>query len=93
VTLVAAGASKGEPAGEDDYAVAVLASELVGLGVEAHLQPPSGPVERAFHQGLHGQRLTSLGYGDDVDLCASLNIFNVVGVLTDEGFVSMGAEV
>jgi 2-phosphosulfolactate phosphatase len=91
VTLVAAGTADGSRAEEDDYAVAFLAGALAALGAEAHLAAPSSPAGYAFHQGAHGQRLVRLGYGKDVDLCASLDIFEVAGVLTQEGFVPMEA--
>jgi phosphosulfolactate phosphohydrolase-like enzyme len=92
VTLVAAGIADGSRAEEDDYAVAVLAGALADLGAETRLPPPSGAAERAFQRGAHGQRLIRLGYGADVDLCASLDVFGVAGVLRKEGFFAIGAE-
>jgi 2-phosphosulfolactate phosphatase len=89
VTLVAAGADGGEPAEEDEYTVRVLARALADLGLENQVPPPSAPVERFFHQGVHGRRLARLGYGQDVDLCASLDVFDAVGVLIGEGLVPL----
>jgi 2-phosphosulfolactate phosphatase len=92
VSLVAAGMGHREPAKEDDYAVALLAEELASLGAEIPLPRPCMSVEEAFRCGPHGQRLVRLGYGEDVDLCARLNIFAIVGVLKGEGFVAMRVE-
>jgi 2-phosphosulfolactate phosphatase len=92
VSLVAAGTGDGWPAEEDDYAVALLAQALAKRGAETQLRPPRGPAAVAFHQGTHGRRLHRLGYGEDVDLCASLDVFDVVGVLDDEGFAPLEAQ-
>jgi 2-phosphosulfolactate phosphatase len=89
VSLVAAGTGHQERAKEDDYAVALLAAELASLGADISLRRSSTPAQEAFLRGPHGRRLVRLGYGEDVDLCARLNIFDVVGVLKGEGFVAM----
>jgi 2-phosphosulfolactate phosphatase len=92
VTLVAAGTGNGESAVEDDLAVAILAAKLAGQGTETEAWAPAVQVEDAFREGPNGRRLRKLGYGEDVVLCARLNVFDVVGVLEAEGFVSMGVK-
>ncbi len=86
ITLLAAGGSAG-PAAEDDYAAAWLAGRLAALGAETDVPPPCGPAQAVFHSGENGRQLAELGYADDVDLCARLNVFDVVGVYNGEGFV------
>jgi phosphosulfolactate phosphohydrolase-like enzyme len=36
--------------------------------------------------------LIDLGYAEDVDLCASVDVFEVAGVLGQEGFYAMGGK-
>lgn len=86
ITLLAAGQRDG-PAVEDEYSAAVLAGRLTGLGAEADVSEPTMTAEVAFCDTPHGRRLVRLGYGQDLELCRTTDLWEVVGVLQGDGFV------
>lgn len=90
ITLLTAGSQHGAVV-EDDYAAALLAGRLAALGVETDVPPPCGEPRSVFRDSHNGRGLAALGYQDDVDLCARLDHFDVVGVYHGEGFVSWKA--
>jgi 2-phosphosulfolactate phosphatase len=87
---------------EDDFSARLLAHKLVAMGAVpagANFAAESPAVEEAFAlfaAGEAGQRLTSLGYRDDVALCARLDIFEVAPIYENNGdqdkggFVTLG---
>ncbi len=86
VALLAAG-QDGEPAAEDEFAVALLARELSVLGAQSHVPTVEGVAADVFGASPHGQKLARLGYGEDVALSARMNILDTVGVFHEGSFV------
>ncbi len=99
ISLIMAGL-RDEKSVEDDFSAGLLAHKLAAMGAVpagADFESPAIPaIEEAFAlfaAGEAGQRLTGLGYGDDVALCARLDIFDVVPIYDDQdegGFVPLG---
>jgi 2-phosphosulfolactate phosphatase len=93
VLVLCAGHPSG--AGEDDViAAGLLVERLVAAGTEptAHARAAleryeagRGDLAAALRETHHGRALVRLGFGHDIDLCATVDRYDRVGVLADEG--------
>ena len=93
ITLVAAGL-EGQPADEDTFGTALLAGRLAAAGgVLSEEIPQVREVDslQVFLGAGPASRLTALGYGEDVRLCAQVDLWDAVPIYADGGFVAHAA--
>ena len=94
ITLVAAGLND-EVNVEDLFTARLLARQLGAMGavpIDLDLEPSTEDSITLFASSEAGQRVSDLGYGDDVALCARLDVFNVVPIYDangEGGFVAL----
>ena len=93
IALIAAGVN-GQAAVEDLFAAQVIAQRLVAMGAvlaEGEWVDHAAESEAAevLKNSLSGQKLRGLGYGEDVAFCAQMDVFDVVPILRDGGFVAL----
>jgi 2-phosphosulfolactate phosphatase len=96
ITLVAAGL-EGQPTDEDTFSAALLAGRLAGAGIALSTEIPQireADSLKVFLSSKPASRLTALGYGEDIRLCAQVDLWSAVPVYADGGFVAYveGAE-
>ena len=77
---------------EDLFAARLIAQRLAAMGavlVEGEWGDHSAESEAAevLRNSPSGQELIGLGYGEDVAFCAQIDIFDVVPIYRDGGFV------
>ena len=92
IALIAAGVN-GQAAVEDLFAAQVIAQRLVAMGAvlaEGEWDDHAAESEAAevLKNSLSGQKLRGLGYGEDVAFCAQIDVFDVVPIYRDDGFVA-----
>lgn len=81
LSLLLAGAEEGKAAQEDAMTASLLLERLDGSILSTLPSPtPVGDLETLFLSTPSGQRLISLGYEQDVRLCASVDRYPVVPV-------------
>jgi 2-phosphosulfolactate phosphatase len=93
IALIAAGVN-GQAAVEDLFAAQVIAQRLVAMGAvlaEGEWVDHAAESEAAevLKNSPSGQKLRELGYGEDVAFCAQMDVFDVVPILRDGGFVAL----
>jgi 2-phosphosulfolactate phosphatase len=91
VSLIAAGFN-GQPTMEDLFAARLIAQRLAVMGAvlaEGEWGDPPAESEAAevLKNSPSGQKLRSLGYGEDVAFCAQIDVFEAVPIYRDDGFV------
>jgi 2-phosphosulfolactate phosphatase len=91
ISLIAAGFDD-QPTVEDLFAARLIAQRLAAMGavvVEEEWGDHSAESEAAevLRNNPSGQKLIGLGYGEDVAFCAQIDIFDVVPIYRDGGFV------
>lgn len=91
--LVVCSGLRREPADDDTLAAGLFVERLVRLGASPgpealfaleRYEAARDDLAAALAQTEHGQRLLTLGFADDVALCATLDRYNVAGALTVE---------
>lgn len=93
ITVLAAGLDD-RPAQEDTYAQTLIATRLIRRGaLPLHpVKPVCEGASRAVFQGSESaRRLTLLGYADDVELCARIDVWDTVPVYGADGFRALRA--
>ncbi len=93
ITLVGAGLGEA-PSQEDDFAQRLIAGSLVerGAAVGRAFEPVLlSDSPRVFAQSEAAARLRHLGYGDDVPLCAQLDLWETVPIYAGDGFYPFSA--
>ena len=93
ITLVAAGL-EGQPADEDTFSTALLAGRLAvagGVFGEEIPQVREADSLQVFLGAGPASRLSALGYGEDVRLCAQVDLWDAVPIYEDGGFVACSA--
>jgi 2-phosphosulfolactate phosphatase len=91
ISLIASGFDD-QPTVEDLFAARLIAQRLAAMGavlVEGEWGDHSAESEAAevLRNSPSGQELIGLGYGEDVAFCAQIDIFDVVPIYRDGGFV------
>jgi len=91
IALIAAGVN-GQATVEDLFAAQVIAQRLAVMGAvladEEWGDPPAeSRAAEVFMNSPSGQKLRSLGYGEDVAFCAQIDVFEAVPIYRDDGFV------
>jgi 2-phosphosulfolactate phosphatase len=92
IALIAAGVN-GQATVEDLFAARVIAQRLVAMGAvlaEGEWDDHAAESEAAqvLKNSPSGQKLRGLGYGEDVAFCAQMDVFDVVPIFRDGGFVA-----
>jgi 2-phosphosulfolactate phosphatase len=93
IGLIAAGVN-GQATVEDLFAAQVIAQRLVAMGAvlaegEWDDHPAESEAVEVLKNSLSGQKLRSLGYGEDVAFCAQIDVFEAVPIYRDDGFVAL----
>lgn len=91
VSLIAAGLND-QPAVEDLFAARLIAQRLAAMGAmlaegEWGDHPAESKAAELLRSSPSGQKLRGLGYGEDVAFCAQVDVFDVVPIYRDGGFV------
>jgi 2-phosphosulfolactate phosphatase len=91
IALIAAGVN-GQATVEDLFAAQVIAQRLVAMGAvladgEWDDHPAESKAAEVFMNSPSGQKLRSLGYGEDVAFCAQMDVLDAVPIYRDDGFV------
>ena len=91
--LVVASGLYGKPAADDTLACGMLIAYLAGAGAEPgdealfaleQYEQASGHFAEVLRETEHGQRLVTLGFGEDVDRCATADAYDVAATLRIE---------
>jgi 2-phosphosulfolactate phosphatase len=93
IALIAAGVN-GQATVEDLFAAHVIAQRLVAMGTvlaegdwgDDHAA--ESEAAEVLRSSLSGRKLRGLGYGEDVAFCAQMDVFDVVPIFRDGGFVA-----
>jgi len=77
---------------EDLFAARLIAQRLVVMGAvladgEWGDHPAESKAAEVFMNSPSGQKLRSLGYGEDVAFCAQIDVLDAVPIYRDDGFV------
>ena len=90
ISLIAAGLND-QPTVEDFFAARVIGQRLAVMGTalaegEWGDHPTESEAAKMLRDSPSGQKLKSLGYGEDVAFCAQIDVFDVVPIYRDGGF-------
>jgi 2-phosphosulfolactate phosphatase len=93
IALIAAGVN-GQATVEDLFAAHVIAQRLVAMGTvlaegdwgDDHAA--ESEAAEVLRSSLSGRKLRGLGYGEDGAFCAQMDVFDVVPIFRDGGFVA-----
>ena len=92
--LVVCAGLRGAYAEDDTLAAGLFVDRLVEAGYEPgaearealdRYRATDGDLGGAFRRTEHGARLVEIGFDSDIDLCATVDRYAVVGALTVEG--------
>jgi 2-phosphosulfolactate phosphatase len=91
ISLIAAGFN-GQATIEDLFAARLIAQRLVVMGAvladgEWGDHPAESKATEVLKNSPSGQKLRSLGYGEDVAFCAQIDVLDAVPIYRDGGFV------
>ena len=92
IALIAAGVND-QATVEDLFAAQVIAQRLVAMGAvlaegEWDDHPAESEAAEVLKNSPSGQKLRGLGYGEDVAFCAQMDVFDIVPIYRDGGFVA-----
>jgi len=91
MSLIAAGFND-QTTVEDLLAARLIAQRLTAMGAvlaegDWSDHPAESEAAEVLRSSPSGQRLRGLGYGEDVAFCAQIDVFDVVPIYRDDGFV------
>ena len=92
ISLIAAGFNY-QPTAEDLFAARMIAQRLAVMGTvlaegEWGDHPAESEAAEVLRSSPSGQKLRGLGYEEDVAFCAQIDVFDVVPIYRDGGFVA-----